>query len=435
MDTITFENLLAQGEVQNVEFKGNERFDGDFRAHLAAAIIAFANTSGGGTIVIGIEKDSQRVTGVSPENLRTFDPTDISKYLRERASTLPLFRVERYQHAAGIVLLIQVQEFDEVPIIVTKQIANSKKAYAQVGDILIRTRSSECRRISSVDEMQDLLTRAVMKRSEQLLGQIRIILSGEKPVIPERSPQEQFNELLPNWKEKVDTLASEIGAAARWEIQLLPIPLLTPVINLQSIPELVRRSAVRWRGWRFPQDFERLNFGKYYLDYAEVDIKISNTFGFPHNEFWQMSNRGAFGAASGMWQELVQQQAQFNYPPPPNRLISAKDVCWTITEYFRFVTTIAETLDYGSLWLRIALCNVNLRLLGDYDNPWFGLELKQSYLPTIELMGIFSQAELVSSWRTLAQDWAARMYTAFQFADVSKDHLASLQQDLMSRQY
>jgi hypothetical protein len=274
-----------------------------------------------------------------------------------------------------------------------------------------------------------------MKRSELLLSQIKVILSGEQPVTAQIEPEEVFIRLLPTWQDKLTELNDRLSSAAHWEFQILPLSPDAITLEMHQIPNIIRRASVRWRGWSFPQDFERLNSGRYFSNYAEVAIKLDQ-YVFCHDEFWQMSDKAAFGQARGLWQDIIPQQTDYNYPPPPNRLISYKDVCWSISECFRFATNISELLTIDELWIRIALVNINERILGEYDNLYLSIgENWKSFSSKFEVTGTFSRSQLVSSWKHIAQEWTKQAFTVFQWPHVQREFIEKLQKELESRQY
>jgi hypothetical protein len=429
MDPSTLDAILSQGETRNVEIKGACGFRGDMRAHLATSVGAMANTPGGGTIVIGAENTTWAIQSLTAEQIASFDVTKIMQYLKERFAPLPRLTIVTVAHPDGDVLLIQVPEFEEIPILVTKQIADSKqKVYANEGDILIRSETRECRRINSADELRELLSRALRRRSELLLTEIRTIFTGVAPTPPATPPEELFVTALPDWPAALDEWKKQRPHCAWWEVSLLPIPPLARPFEAGPLLELIRSSAVSWRGWKYPtygvrdQDFV----------YLQDDVRFaydSDRF----SERWQASCSGAFASAQVLLGDMVPQDAVFPHPPAPERVVSYHDIVYGMTEFFRFATSFAEGLGCEALWVRIALRNIDGRQLGSFDPslPLWGVGT--SSMRDVVQTHTWTRTELASTWRELALDWIMRILTVFQWPDADRSVLAGRQTRLIER--
>jgi len=428
MDPSALDAMLSQGETRNVEIKGACGFQDDMQAHLAATIGCMANTPGGGTIVIGAENTTWTVQGLSAAQIASFDPTKIMHYLKGRFAPLPQLTVARVAHSGGNVLLIQVPEFEDVPILVTKQIASKTKVYANEGDILIRSETRECRRINSADEMRELLTRALRRRSELLLTEIRTIFTGVAPTPPATPPEELFVTALPDWPAALDEWKKQRPHCSWWEVNLLPIPPLVRPLELKPLLDLIKTSAVHWRGWKYP------TFGVRDEDFAYTQHYLRFTYEVtPYSERWQASNTGAFGSANILHDDMLPEDATFPHPPAPERVVSYHDIVYSLTEFFRFATSFAEGLGCEALWVCIALRNIDGRQLGSNDPslPLWGVGT--SSMRDVVQTHTWTRTELASTWRELALDWIMRILTVFQWPDADRSVLAGRQTRLIER--
>jgi len=428
MDSNALDAMLSQGETRNVEIKGPCGFQDDMQAHLAATIGCMANTPGGGTIAIGAENTTWTVQGLSVSQIASFDPTKIMHYLKGRFAPLPRLTVAPVAHSGGNVLLIQVPEFEDVPILVTKQIASKTKVYANEGDILIRSETRECRRINSAHEMRELLSRALRRRSELLLTEMRAIMTGVAPTPPATPPEELFVAALPDWPAALDAWGGQRPHCAWWEVNLLPIPPLVRPLGAKPLLELIKTSAVRWRGWYYPTSGvhdEELVYLQDYLRFAYDADRFS--------ERWQASYSGAFASAHVVHGDMVPQDAVFPHLPAPERVVSYHDIVYGMTEFFRFATSYAEGLGCEALWVCIALRNIDGRQLGSFDPslPLWGVGT--SSMRDVVQMHVWTRTELVSAWRELALDWITRILTVFQWPDADRSVLAERQARLIER--
>lgn len=430
MDALALDDMLQRGETRNVEIKGACSFEGDMRAHLAHSIGCLANTPDGGTIIIGVENGTWSVQGLTQKQLETFDTTKIANYLKARFAPMPRFTVERIAHPDGTVLLLQVPEFDDVPIVTIKQIAQSDgKVYARESDLLIRSESRECRRISSPEEMRDLLSRALARRQETLLAQIRAIMTGAAPTLPETPPEDLFADALPAWESTLSTWSKQRPQCAWWEVNILPVPALPKPVEANRMVELVSNAAVHLRGWYYPtygvmnQDFA------YTQSYAHLAYESKR-----ESERWQVSYEGAFGSAHVMRIEMLTDLDSHRHPPPPDRLIDYIDICWSLTEFFRFATSFAEGLGCEALWMRVGLHNVKGRVLGAIDPRYGFLDAGgTSSMASVVQSRIFPAVELASAWRETALDWTKQILTVFQWPEASRERLAAHQERLIER--
>ncbi len=400
------------------------------RAHLAATIGCMANTPGGGTIVIGAENTTWVVQGLTTAQIASFDITKIMHYLKGRLAPLPRPNVEMVHHPRGDVLLIQVPEFEDVPILVTKQIADSQpkpKVYANEGDLLIRSETRECRRINSADEMRDLISRALRRRGELLLTDVRAIMTGVAPTPPATAPEELFAAALPDWPAALDAWKKQ-PHCAWWEVNLLPIPPLARPLEPGPLLELIKTSAVRWRGWKYP------TFGVRDEDFAhELHFMRFAYDGDRFSERWQAGDSGAFASAQVLYGDMLPQDALFPHPPAQERVVSYHDIVYGMTEFFRFATSFAEGLGCEALWVRIALRNIDGRQLGSFDPslPLWGVGT--SSMRDVVQTHTWTRTELASTWRELELDWILRILTVFQWPDADRSVLAGRQTRLIER--
>lgn len=431
MEETTLDALLWHGETQSIEIKGPCTFDGDMRAHLAFSIGCMANAPGGGTIIIGVENTTWQVQELTAKQIASFDSTKIAHYLKERFDPLPQVHVERVDHHAGPVLLIAVAEFDDVPIVAVKQIASSQRTYANPGDVPMRSRTCECRRIASADEMRELLFRAVTRRTEVLLSQFRALMLGASAAPASEPPEELFAGALPNWAPDVPEWRGRHAQCAWWEVNLLPMPALDAPLDPSRVVDLIRASAVRWRGWHYPTLGVKGQNLEYFQDFARLAYE-----GNQESELWEAAYAGAFASAHVLRTDLIPEDpVDFRHQPPPDRLVDYVGVCWSLTEFLRFATSYAEGLGCESLWVRVALRNVQGRELSAFDSRYALLASGASSMPDIVQARIFSRAELQSAWRELAVDWTKAVLTVFQWPDASRDGLASQQTRLIERRW
>jgi hypothetical protein len=299
--------------------------------------------------------------------------------------------------------------------------------YANEGDILIRSETRECRRINSADELRELLSRALRRRSELLLTEIRAIMTGVAPTPPATPPEDLFAAALPDWPAALDEWGKQRPHCAWWEINLLPIPPLVRPLDPKPLLELISTSAVRWQGWYYPT---------YMRAPGEVYTQHDVRFAYEADRFserWHASYTGAFASAHVVRGDMIPQDKVFPYPPAPERVVAHFDIVYSLTEFFRFATSFAEGLGCEALWVRIALRNIAGRRLGSFDpsNPLWGVGT--SSMREVVQEHTWTRTELVSAWRELALDWITRILILFQWPDADRSVLAGHQTRLIER--
>lgn len=183
MDSV-FLQLVALGkEERNLEYKQSTSWnDNKFRLRLVKSILAMSNIRDGGHIVIGMEgqPDSRYLPrGMTQEHLDSYTPDDVMRVAAEYADPYVRFTLTKERDQAGRnYVWIQVQEFDEIPVI-------CRKSYSDVldgGKLYTRTRRiPESAEVPSSSEMREIIEmaseralRAFLQRADRAGFQLAI---------------------------------------------------------------------------------------------------------------------------------------------------------------------------------------------------------------------------------------------------------------------
>lgn len=423
------EALLTRRELRNFDFKAPVSFEGDFKIELAVAMAAMANTPGGGTILIGVSEEGadRRIRGVTAEQRKTFDPTLVGQYLRERLDPVPDFEVvDILDTSGGDVVEIRVSEFRDVPIVVkrTLQKNTERNATGREGDILIRSREAQSRRVMNAEETREILGRAISRTSERLLEQIRAVVTGARMPEPLPSYEERHKSELRRWPEQLEELRASWPDLARWEFRLLPQP---PHARLdpRGAAQLLRDSVVSLRGWDFPA--MPPSGPTFFQDQLTVAVDWDR-----FHERTSLGYDGAFGFARILWTE-VGAAGPLQFPPPPERPIDFVGVLLDVTEFLRFAVTLGEKLGAESLWLDLRLEGIRGRRLGSLDarrflHREFVAAGSEVHLSETQALGL-----LQAGWKDLAVEWTRRIFTVFQWPDAKVEMLRADQESLLRR--
>jgi predicted HTH transcriptional regulator len=181
--------LALKSEGPNLEYKAgfdwNDSKNRDHKYELMRDLIALANTKDGGRIVFGVNDADFQFVGVSQVIFESIDPADVGSMLHDVAAPKVRFAIYRTNIDGKRVVVFDVAEFDETPIICEKAIPatdGSKRVILRRGAVYIRTGASSTEEIVAPDEMRSLIERAVRRKQDELLKAMTDILTGRPAV-------------------------------------------------------------------------------------------------------------------------------------------------------------------------------------------------------------------------------------------------------------
>ena len=193
--TLSSEELVRivrmEGENGDIDAKAPVSWDGaDQSAGLAKDIAAFANSRNGGYVVIGKKENESGgfdPIGVSEEQAATFDTTKVAQWVNSRFS--PQIRLTCYppQEVDGkLFVVIEVLEFDDVPIMCMKSFPGPKKGDHLLKEktIYVRNANAASAPLATVDEMRTLVGLATKKRRNEMLAFWDAMLRGRPLCAP-----------------------------------------------------------------------------------------------------------------------------------------------------------------------------------------------------------------------------------------------------------
>lgn len=179
-------------ESKSTDFKESAPWD-ELKWRIIRTTLAMANLSDGGIIVIGASErdDTWDLAGSTEENLSTYDVDVVIDIINKYAS--PPIKVElvtvNYRNG-NLFLAIQVHEFTNSPFVCKKNGPDDYKEL-RVGDLFIRPDGkAQTKRITSAEDMQDLLELAAEKRARKILEVARRIGLKATPTHIEKFEEE-----------------------------------------------------------------------------------------------------------------------------------------------------------------------------------------------------------------------------------------------------
>lgn len=151
-------------EERNLEFKESVSWqDNRVKAKITKSILAMANLRDGGWIVSGKQEHPDRtfeLIGMSLSDFDSFDSDIMKTFVKEYADPYVDFSVKKIEQEGKRFVLIQVKEFDVIPII-------CKKDWGDIlhrGQIYTRSRGKpESVAVPSQSEMREIMDMAIEK--------------------------------------------------------------------------------------------------------------------------------------------------------------------------------------------------------------------------------------------------------------------------------
>lgn len=167
-----FAEILALGyERRGTEFKGpGPRSAQPLFAKVVRAVLGMANQQDGGLVVIGVEDlgGVLRPIGLTGSDLATWRYDDVAAGIAAYADPFVSFELEVREHEDKQFAMLQVREFEEVPVLCRKEYPDVLRP----GACYVRTRRKpETSEIPSQTEMRELLDLAVRKGLRKFMGQ------------------------------------------------------------------------------------------------------------------------------------------------------------------------------------------------------------------------------------------------------------------------
>lgn len=421
--------IERKAESANLDYKGGFKWhkeNRDLQFELIRDLMGMANTRDGGTIILGVEDGSYELKGVNKEIRDSLDQTDIAQMLHRYGSPKARIDVKKATISYKHVVVINVAEFEDVPIISADSISKnkSKDLILRKGAIYIRTSAATTEEISSEQDMRDLIGRAMLKRSDELLGNIEKIIKG-KPLIPTPETEDLYNiEIRDADKYFTSVLQKGFLNNPRWELIVYPSNYEPERIkNLPDIEGLLRKYQVDLRGWPFPNIHTNVNSTIFNAGFQGFfDGKdIREGFRFYQSELFIFKRT--------LWEHQRQMQGVFD-----KKCLSFPSAIHSLTEFILFISRAYENIvNIESLHLAVTLNGCAMRHLASFDgniplHDWYvSQEDVISWKKDIQLI------ELRASYKDIARQIIKHIFHVFNWNDVSDNMIEHHQNKLLNR--
>jgi hypothetical protein len=184
-------------EARNLEYKRSTSWtENPFRAKIAKSILAMSNIRDGGHIIIGMTRqagDTYLAEGMQQDHLDSFSVDDVQSCVAQYADPYVQLTLTKEEDDVGQKYVwIQVQEFEEIPVI-------CRKSYADIlrgGKMYTRTRRRfESAEVPGAAEMREVMEMAVEKGIRAFLERARRA-GVESPMMSGPTSVQSFEEQL-----------------------------------------------------------------------------------------------------------------------------------------------------------------------------------------------------------------------------------------------
>lgn len=422
-----FEELLTKNtELKNHDYKLTINWDlapKEVRGKLIKDILAMTNIQDGGNILFGVRDKDYEFVGMPEEDFLAFDTAKVNDLLHVYAD--PKFSCEVYKLKVRgkSTICISVPEFHDAPNICKSNLhASDSKIILRAGTVYVRSEDGKTIE-AGAHEMRELLGRAVIKRGDGLLEDIRRLILG-KPLIPEKSVDEQY---APEIHDAEAFLFPSIGSKfphfGGWEVTVYPTNYVRErIARPQDVKKLIESAEVRLRGWYFPHT------DKKDASYFSHGFQSAGSGG-RHNDGYRAYQSGLFIWKGLLWEDLEEMRDS-----EKRKVRSFLMVIYEITEFFLFMKRY-----YGSqpaidgVHIKLKMGGLANRSLVSLDPAIWLDDGMLSREPAFEYTMDLSIADLKAAADENANRIIQRVFLIFGWDDVSAETIGAYQKKLIER--
>ncbi|MFC2099209.1 helix-turn-helix domain-containing protein [Candidatus Bipolaricaulota bacterium] len=191
------QTVIAFGrEQRGIEFKGpGTRTDKAFMGKVVRAMLGMANKPGGGFVIIGVTDDGTTLApaGLSAAELATWNYDDLASSVTNYADPYVDFTIEAVEADGRTYAVVEVREFDELPIICKRSLDPTLRE----GAMYVRPKGKvETVGCSSHVEMREIVDSAAEKLAKRMLARRSRLGLAEADAADEREKLDREAEEL-----------------------------------------------------------------------------------------------------------------------------------------------------------------------------------------------------------------------------------------------
>jgi hypothetical protein len=428
--------LIALGnENRNLDYKGAFSWataTNEEKCEIVKDVLAFANARDGGIILVGVNDKTGVIEGLTDEQFTSFDQTKFNDFVHKHTDPRHTSRVHRLNIDGKKIVVIDVPEFTDVPILCKSSVqkGNSKanQFILRQAGLYKRTDKATSELIEDADEMRELLNRGLLRRQDELLRAFKQILLPQTAQLPSEPGVEFKNEIQEGEKFFRELDDGKLIQNPHWFLLMQPetyakrrIPKL---IDLQN---RVQSSAVSLRGWSFPI-------------VGRVWNSSWSNFGAGSQSFYSSPGRSpegirAYQSGLILWCSGVAEDVSQAYHD--KNVLSFIRVIYSTTEWMLFAKRYFESLLSleESIRFKVSLTGTLGRSLISADPLVDLFENYQAQVPSIEVEEQITLSDLRSDAEAVGRRIARRIFELFNWNDPGEEMLHVWQQKLINKQF
>ena len=155
--------ILHGSEERNLEYKSSMSWDKiETKIKVVKTAMSMANIKDGGVLIFGVDEVNNIFSpnGMNIDDANSFEQDIVTEYVNKYADPYVELKVNRVTYDKKSFIVIQVKEFEELPVVCKKTGQDLKK-----GEIYIRPRRKfESVAVPSQTEIREILEMAVDKK-------------------------------------------------------------------------------------------------------------------------------------------------------------------------------------------------------------------------------------------------------------------------------
>ncbi|MEE9455632.1 MAG: ATP-binding protein [bacterium] len=379
--------IRVRCEAKNHDYKEFLRWRGstkDEKLELIRDILGMANIQDGGKIIGGVRDADFSFVGNAEDDVASFDQTELNQFLERYTDPKHVCIIYKHEFDGKRTVIIEVPEFREIPIICKKEAHSSDGSNTQIlkrGQIYIRTDKGSTEAISTVEDIRELMGRALVKKSDELLHSKKRLIDGK----PLREEGEDLLKYTSEVDAANDFFEEKIGEGLKkyghWELAAYPIdynPQRFP--NYSEIGALVERSVVRKTGWDFPHTDTKGNVNNFENGRESVTVFDARRLGF--NRITIEGYRAYFSGLF-IWKGAFKEGEKTDVENG-KYVISFLSIIFQITEFLLFIKRYFADIATGSdLKIAVFLHGAKDRKVVSFES---GRRLYGDYVSKIDLV-------------------------------------------------
>ena len=425
-----FEEILSKNtELKNHDFKLTLNWDNatkEERGKLIKDILAMTNTQDGGNILFGVRDKDYELVGMPEADLHALDTAKVNDLLHVYADPKFSCEVSKHKIRGKLAASISVPEFRETPNICKGDLNSAdNKVILRAGAVYVR--SDDGKSIAAgAHEMRELLGRAVVKRGDGLLEDIRRLIQG-KPRASDKPVEEEYASEIRDADEfLLPPVASKFVDHGGWEFSAYPTSYEKErIIPPQAVQKLVDAAEVRLRGWNFPH----------------TDKKDAHYFdgGFQSLTSWAQYCEGYRAYQSGLfvWKRVFPEDLSEKRGEGNRKVLYHSMAIYELTEFFLFLKRYYEGLPaVDAVHVKLKMNGLANRSLASIEPGVIfdgsGLVCKA---PGFVYEKTFSLVDLKASANEIANRVAQRIFLLFGWDEVTDKAIEYWQQKLINRKF